>query len=274
MRQRFANVDPANAMRKCSIPGCTKPTALASGGGLSPYHCRLHVAHKARHGSPWHGTYPAAERRPYQAASESYIADHRDEPSVALAITRAAALMEHAGSPTNAQDAGQSPVRRGRAVLARLRDAGATPESMLGAYLGIAALVADDPASDRCREFVIVQAAKVVLRRASGFHKGWQMPVRRAGQERTVELRVDVYTQSSGGILRYLGGQLERVAGSLADAVPDIVDAKIARFGELPRKLDPLRFREHHWPRKTLGNRKPPPGPRSRTFKSSEQAAE
>src|SRR3954447_10469094 len=82
----------------CAIPGCGRPTLGAAAKGLSSFHCRRHVEHKARHGSHWHGTYKAADLKPYLAAATSLVRIRAGtDPAMVASVAAIRGVMEAAG---------------------------------------------------------------------------------------------------------------------------------------------------------------------------------
>ncbi|TIR30133.1 MAG: hypothetical protein E5X07_23005 [Mesorhizobium sp.] len=222
--------------QSCAVPGCNRKPSLASGTGLSPFHCRYHVLHKARHGSHWCTTYRAAELSPYVVAASAWLAQGTQLGAVGAAIQELAHVLAGAGRVDPAMNLrGQPASYRARVAFARLREAGIEPHRLLAIYLGISALIEDDLGSHRSQEFKMVQAAKAVHRLASGTHKSWEMfnPI---GPDIHTELHA--YPRSSGLVLRKIGEKLEKAGEFLAaDAIPEIIAIKAKRFGEHPSHL-------------------------------------
>lgn len=163
-------------VHSCVIPSCRNPTMKAAGLGLAAFHCRKHVEHKARHGSHWHGTYSAAELKPYLAAATSYIRSRaQSDRFIKHALNAIGILLEEAG-PTEIATRlkGMSPAKRARIALARLRVARIKPERFVAVVLAVTALIEEDPGSHRKKEFRTVQIAKALHRLASGYHRVWE----------------------------------------------------------------------------------------------------
>lgn len=199
---------------RCSIPdpitgrACGRPTMRAAGTGLAPHFCRRHVEHRARHGSHWHGTYTASQLKPYLSAALSYVRLwSRNDRYVAGAIDAVRTMLAEAGPVEMAtRFRGLSADRRAKIALARLRVAGIPAERIVSIVLAVSALIDDDPASHRTKEFRRVQAAKAVHRLASGTHKFWEI-VDHQGRKGRTELHA--YPRSSGRVLRVMGRMLE-----------------------------------------------------------------
>ena len=219
----------------CSVPGCQRPTALATGTGRAPFHCRYHVQRKARHGSHWCPTYRATELRPYVIAASAWLAESSPQRAAA-ALEELAYSLAGGGRTVPAMDLRGRPASyRARVAFARLREAGIEPRRLLAIYLGVSALIEDDLGSHRIREFKIVQAAKAVHRLASGTHRSWEMfnPLGPA-----VHTELHAYPRSSGLVLRKIGETLEKAGDPLArEAVPEIIAMKTKRFGVHPSHL-------------------------------------
>lgn len=220
----------------CSVPGCRRPTALATGIGRAPFHCRYHVQHKARHGSHWCKTYRAAELKPYVIAASRWLDGERHVGAVAATVQELSRTLAFAGRVDPAMNLrGQPAAYRAHIAFARLREAGVSPRRLLAIYLGVCALIEDDGGSHRTREFRIVQAAKAVHRLASGTHRRWEMfnPLGPA-----VHTELHAYPRSSGIVLRKMGEKLEKAGEFLArEAVPEIIAMKTKLFGEHPSHL-------------------------------------
>jgi hypothetical protein len=212
----------------CTIPGCGRPTAKAAGTGFAEHHCRYHVQFKARHGSHWCPTYRAAELKPYATVAREWVRNHRQHPTVAMALAWLEGLLANAGRAEMAQNIKRKPAaERAKVAFARLRDAGIAPERVLAIYLGVSALIEDDRGSHRVREFRIVQVAKALHRLASGTHKSWAFDTGRG----VVPVRMDVYPKSSGLVLRVMGEAVEECAGNVSGiALEPILTAKRERY--------------------------------------------
>jgi len=217
----------------CAIPGCTRPTALASGKGRAAHHCRYHVQHKARHGSHWHGTYLAADLKPYISAAADWLRAHHQDPLVAATWSELQHVLASAGRIDPATNLRGQPAKyRARVAFARLREAGVSADRLMAIYIGVSALIEDDYGSHRTEEFRLVQAAKAVHRLASGTHRRWQMwnPL---GASVPVELHA--YPRSSGIVLRQIGRQLAKACHEMAvSALAEVIEAKTAKSGHHP----------------------------------------
>jgi hypothetical protein len=203
----------------------------AAGKGLAQFYCKRHIAHRARHGSLWHGTYRASERDPYERAAAAWIGEHRSEPLTAVALTGLNDLLRSTGSVVPATSLrGLTPAKRARVALARLREAGVTPVRLLAIYLGISALIEEDPGSHRVREFRTVQVAKAVHRLASGYHQSWDFPL---SDGRTAPIEVHAYARSTGRVLRHLGRMIEECCEPVLERhLADVLALKVERFGK------------------------------------------
>ncbi len=231
---------PADGLpAKCSILGCGKPTLRASGKGLSRFWCKAHTEHFLRHGDVVHATYGAAERRPYEAACAVWIKQHRDRPLVADALRRLGALLETAGPAIPATELrGLKPAVRARAAVARLREASVKPERLIAIHLAISVLMREDPVSPDKREFRVVQVAKMAHRLASGFHRTWEFPL---PDGRIVPYTLHKYARSTGRVLRYLGGRIERCCEHVAqDHLDELLAFKVATAGKHPYYVNPF----------------------------------
>lgn len=206
----------------------------AAGTGLAAFHCRKHVEHKARHGSHWHGTYSAAELKPYLAAATSYVRLRAESDRfIKQALTDIALLLEEAG-PTEIATRlmGMSATRRARIALARLRVAGIKPKRFVAIVLAITALIEEDPGSHRTKEFRVVQIAKALHRLASGYHRVWELQDHK-GRSQKIELHA--FPRSSGPVLRLIGKAVEEPCEWVVEKhLSAILALKVKRSGVHP----------------------------------------
>ncbi|WP_338632450.1 hypothetical protein [Afipia carboxidovorans] len=231
IKKRLGNTGGA---LRCSIPGCRNPTMRAAGLGLAAFHCRKHIEAKARHGSHWHGTYSAAELKPYLVAATSYVRLRAESDRfIKRALTDVALLLEEAG-PTEIATRlkGMSAAKRSRIALARLRVARIKPERFVAIVLAVTALIEEDPGSHRTKEFRTVQIAKALHRLASGTHKVWEIEDH-DGRKRRTELHA--FPRSSGPVLRLIGKAIEQPCEWVADKhLAAILALKVKRYGPHP----------------------------------------
>ncbi|SCB52115.1 hypothetical protein GA0061098_1016169 [Bradyrhizobium shewense] len=219
---------------RCSIPGCRNSTMRAAGKGLAAFHCRKHIDHKARHGSHWHGTYSAAELRPYLTAATSYVRLRSESDRFIKAALNAVALLLEEAGPTEIATRlrGMSATRRARIALARLRVAGIKPERFVAIVLAVTALIEEDPDSHRTKEFRTVQIAKSLHRLASGTHKRWPF-VDHQGRQRQTELHA--FPRSSGPVLRLIGEAVEQPCEWVVEThLSAVLALKVKRYGRHP----------------------------------------
>lgn len=231
IKQRLGNTGGA---LHCSIPGCRNLTMRAAGTGLAAFHCRRHVEHRARHGSHWHGTYSAAELKPYLAAATSYVRLRAESDRFIRAALNAIALRLEEAGPTEIATRlkGMSATKRARIALARLRVAGVKPKRFVIIELAVSALIEEDPGSHRTKEFRTVQIAKALHRLASGTHKRWPF-VDHQGRQRQTELHA--FPRSSGPVLRLIGRTVEReLEWVVSKHLPAVLALKVKRYGRHP----------------------------------------
>lgn len=204
----------------------------AQGIGLAAFHCRKHVEHKARHGSHWHGTYSAAELKPYLAAATLYVRLRAESDRFIKAALQSIALLLEESGPTEIATRlrGMSARRRARIALARLRVAGIKPERIVSIVLAVTALIEEDPGSHRVKEFRIVQIAKALHRLASGTHKSWSF-VDDHGRQRNIAMHA--FPRSSGQVLRIIGRAVEALCEWVVEKhLPSVLALKIKRYGQ------------------------------------------
>lgn len=214
----------------CAIPGCGRPTSLASGKGRAPLHCRYHQQFKNRHGSHWHPTLRAGDLKPYVTASAAWLKANRESLPVRAALQDLEYVLAFSGDVVPANNLrGVNTSQRARLAFARLREADIRGLRLLAIYLGVSALIEDDWGSVRSREFRTVQAAKAVHRLASGTHKEWETwnPL---GPPRKVVMHA--YPRSAGLVLRGIGETLEKACAPVSkEALAEIIALKTKRFG-------------------------------------------
>lgn len=207
----------------------------SAGTGLAAFHCRRHVEHKARHGSHWHGSYSAAELRPYLAAATSYVRPRAESDRfIKAALEAIAVLLEEAG-PTEivTRLRGMSAKRRAKVALARLRVASIKPERFVAIVLAITALIEEDPGSHRTKEFRTVQIAKSLHRLASGYHRVWELPDERGRLRKVAELHA--FPRSSGPVLRLIGKAVEQTCDWVVEKhLSAVLALKVKRYGRHP----------------------------------------
>jgi hypothetical protein len=206
----------------------------AAGTGLAAFHCRKHVEHKARHGSHWHGTYSAAELKPYLAAAISYVRLRAESDRfIKQALNDIALLLEEAG-PTEIATRlkGMSATKRSRIAVARLRVAGVRPERFIAIVLAVTALIEEDPGSHRTKEFRVVQIAKALHRLASGYHRVWELQDQK-GRSQKIELHA--FPRSSGPVLRLIGRAAEQPCEWVVEKhLSAVLALKVKRYGRHP----------------------------------------
>lgn len=225
--------DPSLGM--CAIPGCRRLTMRAVGLGLAAFHCRKHVEHRARHGSHWHGTYSAAELKPYLTAATSYVRLRAESDRFITAAVNAIALLLEEAGPTEIATRlkGVSATRRACIALARLRVARIKPERFIAIVLAVTALIEEDPGSHRTKEFRTVQIAKALHRLASGYHRVWELQDHQGRSRKVAELHA--FPRSSGPVLRLIGKAIEGPCDWVVEKHLDAVLAlKVQRYGRHP----------------------------------------
>lgn len=199
----------ADAYREtCVLPECPEPTSAVSLQGINQRFCRKHYEHYQRHGSPYRGSYKAAELQSARKVAKAWLRSNHGSQGVLAALERIRILYRSAGPHVPAYHLkGLSPKERARKAWARLRGAQVKPEKILLAWIAIGEAIRTDPNADSKPEFKRVQAAKLVHRLASGTHKRWERE--RADGSKHLE-RLDVYPRSRGQVLRVLGEDVER----------------------------------------------------------------
>lgn len=205
---RAATPNP-EAMPRCPIPGCGKPTQAAAGRGHSAFHCRYHVQFRNRHGSAWKGTYTAAQLQPYRRAAEAFLAAQRAAPAVKGALSGLDLAIRFSGfTPTISEVRAGLPEAKAKAVWCRLRDASVPAQRVLVAHLAVSAAVEVDPIrpGGEPGEYRLVQIAKAVHRLASGYHKDYG-PYGKS----------HAYSRSTGRMLRHLGRMIDAECGIVAE---------------------------------------------------------
>jgi len=201
-----------------------------TGKGLSGLHCRKHVVHHQRHGSHWHGTYKAADIKPYLRAAQSYIAPRlTTELFIKQAVAGLAMLIESAPYEHATRLRGLKARTRADIAFGRLRNAGVKPERLLAIHMAIALLVDEDQYSAHAREFRIVQTAKAIHRLASGHHVYYP----EVGQ--TYSTGFHKFPPSSGQVLRIIGEMVDRCCETAtAEHAEAVMALKVHRYGKHP----------------------------------------
>jgi hypothetical protein len=210
--------------------------------GLAAFHCRRHVEHRARHGSHWHGTYRAADLRPYLAAATSYVGTRKEtDRFIAASIAAVRTAMELAGPTELATRLMGMPARkRAKIAVARLRAASIGPERIVSIVFAVTALIKEDPGSHRVKEFRTVQIAKATHRLASGSHWAWELQDA-YGRPRRSEMHV--FPRSTGPVLRIMGRMLEEPCEVAIDKhLAAVLALKIKRYGRHPGLSDPAKI--------------------------------
>lgn len=218
----------------CAIPCCRNSTMRAAGIGLAAFHCRKHIEHKARHGSHWHGTYSAAELKPYLAAAISFVRLRAESDRFIKAALKAIGLLFEEAGPTEIATRlkGMSAAKRARIALARLRVARIKPERLVAIVLAVYALIEEDPESHRTKEFRTVQISKALHRLASGTHRVWEYEGYNGRKQRT---ELHAFPRSSGPVLRLIGRKVEELCDRVVDKhLAAILALKVKRYGRHP----------------------------------------
>lgn len=205
---------PNSMFGYCRAVGCAKAARAGTGNGLDTRYCRKHADHYGRHGSPFKGSYRAAELEPNRRAVSSWIKAHAEDVWVLNALERIVGLYHRGGRHEEAfRLRGMTARERAWKAWARLREAKVEPSRILEEWLTVELTVAFDPQPDDRQEFKQVQAAKLIHRLASGSHRRWEYEtLRRVANHFTVEKRVEemhVYPHSRGRVLRHVGADME-----------------------------------------------------------------
>jgi hypothetical protein len=205
----------------------------AAGIGLAAFHCKVHVARRARHGSHWHPSYRAKELKPYLSAATSYIRPRLEtDPIIKDAVGRLALLLEQSPYEIATRLRGLPARTRADIAFGRLRKKGIKPERLLAIHLAIAALIEEDPGSHRVVEFRLVQIAKAVHRLASGYHRVWPQQDQNG---RTFRIELHAYARSTGRVLRFIGYMIEeRCEWATEKHMAGVLALKVRRYGRHP----------------------------------------
>jgi len=206
VRRRLQRTTAERAV--CAVMGCSNPTRAALREGFDQRLCRQHHEQYQRHGSPFRGSYTAAELKPHRQAVQRWLKKNSMSPVVLQAIDRVRILYCSSGPAVPAYRLkGLSPRERARKAWARLREASVPPEKIVEAWLSVQRAIQSDPEADTRPEFARVQAAKLVHRLASGTRKAWEQ---RDARGRLVRVdRLEEYPRSRGRVLREIGMDME-----------------------------------------------------------------
>ena len=207
----------------CRVVGCPNPTRAGTSQGLDRRFCRKHADFYSRHGSPYKGSYSAAELQPHRKIVRAWLSENRENPWVINATTRVQGLYERAGEHVEAfRLAGMKPKDRARKVWARMRAAKVPALRIVEAWLVIDRAIATDPQPVQTKEFQRVQAAKLIHRLASGSHKRWKREIPRMVGVINVPIvevtELHKYPQSRGRVLRLVGADMEQACEFVTEA--------------------------------------------------------
>ncbi len=161
--------DPHTSHR-CVAFGCGKTTMRGEGKGLSYSYCRKHVELIARHGSSWRKSLTGAELKQYRKAASRWLEANAGSPFVQAADRAIEVMMAEAGPVIIAPHLHkEGPESRARQVLARMREYGVSPRSVLSEALAAAVAVRHLEGIPRDEEYWTVQVAKRVHRLGSSW---------------------------------------------------------------------------------------------------------
>jgi len=239
----------------CRVIGCNKPARAGTSDGLDMRFCRSHADHCQRHGSPYKGSCAAKELNPYRRAALQWLIDHEDDTWVINTIQRVEGMYRRAGQHVEAfRLRGLSPKERAKAAWARLREHEVDPRLVVAAWLGLEMAVKDDPQPEFKKEFIQVQAAKIIYRMASGTHKQWERevpdPAWSGQRNKKVTQAMHVYPRSRGRVLRHMGEALEA-------AVELLVDHHIENIHTFKNERDLIgRYDDRPWPKSWVSRRR------------------
>lgn len=221
VRARAERINPEH--RLCRVVGCPDLPRAATRNGLDTKFCRRHADHYSRHGSPYKGSYSAAELQPHRRAVRKWLKENRENPWVINATTIIQGLYERAGEHVEAfRLAGLNRKDRARKVWARMRVAKVPTLRIVEAWLVIDRAIASDPQPVLTKEFQRVQAAKLIHRLASGSHKRWTRETPRMVGVINVPIvevtELHKYPQSRGRVLRLVGADMEEACEFVTEA--------------------------------------------------------
>ena len=117
--------DPAG---HCTVFQCTRPSMVAAKVGLAAGLCKFHTQYRQWHGCAWAPSLGAKDLRPYTVKQRSGSSSRRDS-LVAYPFLGLRGLLDGAGAvvpPIGLRH--RTATQKARVALARLRDAGVTPE--------------------------------------------------------------------------------------------------------------------------------------------------
>jgi hypothetical protein len=229
-------------VHRCCQPLCPNLSMRSAGTGFSLELCERHTEHLSRHGHASIGSIPGPMLRPYVDTARRWITSEQALGNVRVQGARTAiwGLLQTAGNAPSALDIKWwSADDKGRACFARLREKGVTPETILARYMGLVALLMDDPWQPQSEDYKLTQAGKSIWRLASGTHRSWTIALPTAadtlgeGEDAPItKASLHVYPRPQGRPLRIVGHSLDEACGSLAEGVaPTIILAKEQRYG-------------------------------------------
>ncbi len=232
--------DPAG---RCTVFPCTRPSMVAAKVGLAAGLCKFHTQYRQRHGSAWAPSFSGVALRPYTVEATRWLKDNRADLLVAYPLMGLKGLLDGAGAvvpPIGLKH--RSAAQKARAALARLRDAGVTPEKILATYIAVSVLLTDDAYAPRNDErYRLTQIAKPLRRLASGHHVRGEYPS--ADGASVVSFEEHSYAPSSGLALVALGKTIDELChgwvrlGASGGAIGAVRAAMRARYGEHPSRI-------------------------------------
>lgn len=237
-RTTAREANPNARHKRCTVFGCPRETQAFAGKGLSQTYCTSHVRHLARHGSAHHGSYRAAELKPYLWAANQWLRENAGNSFVKRIEQALEAMLIGAGNPEIATRMVRADARRkAKNALARMRVRGIKPSRLAIVVLATHAILKDDQSySHRGSEFRHVQIARQAHRLAARFTPRG-MEGRKSAPGAKLKWGHESFPYSAGLVLRELGAQLDETGGHLVDrALPRILELKVQRWGKHPSR--------------------------------------
>lgn len=254
-----------------AFEGRSTPSQRRAGKGLSPYLCRHHADHLARHGHAVKPSWTATEYRPFSAIASAFIRKALSEPrkgagggsspgsnwpsaqqkaAVKAAVDSYAGLLLRAPPPS--PDLPRQPKERARALLGRMKaryerrgkTARETAINLLGVVVGLQLANVFDPNPARDGTFMLVQIGKRAHCMAGGWHRDW--PLMDRDGKTTAVWETHKFPHSRGRVLIELGRMLverslvfERAETALRQIALETIPANPVRDWQKTKRMTP-----------------------------------
>jgi hypothetical protein len=222
VRTLASEPQPNARHRHCTV-ACGNLTESAAGRGLSQNYCHNCRRKLARNGSAFRKSYTAAELAYFMVTAERWLKQNKDKAMVKRVEAAVSAMLSSAGQPQiSTRMIRTSAAAKATNALARLRVRGIKPLRIIAITLAVHALA--ESRGDRGREWLHVQTARVVHRKAARFTPPG-MEDKKSAPGTKLKWGHEVYGPSSGPFKKLLGQRIVEIAGLLFEtSTPFIID--------------------------------------------------